>query len=120
LLDGSLGQQHRRRHRSGRSGPADRYRHHRPGPGGRGVRLIADIFPISGFRGWVIAVTLIGMGLLLIYPLWRVLSLRRNPSPKEPENLTQFYGDEDLEGPRLERALGWSLIFVMVVALALP
>jgi len=84
------------------------------------VRLIADIFPISGFRGWLIAVTLIGMALLVIYLLWRVVSLRRNPGTKDPENLTQFYDDEDLEGPRLERALGWSLIFVMVVALALP
>jgi mono/diheme cytochrome c family protein len=84
------------------------------------VRLIADIFPISGFRGWLIAFTLTGIGLLVIYLLWRLVSLRRNPSVKEPENQTPFYGDEDLEGPRLERALGWSLIFVMVVALALP
>jgi len=84
------------------------------------VRLIvADILP-SGFRGWVIAVTLIGMGLLVIYLAWRLISLRRNPSPKDPENLTPFLADEDLEGPRLERVLGWSLIFVMVVALALP
>jgi len=82
--------------------------------------MLADIFPISGFRGWLIAVTLTGMGLLLIYLLWRLVSLRRNPGTKEPENLTPFYDDEDLEGPRLERALGWSLIFVMVVALALP
>ena len=80
------------------------------------MRLIADIFVINGFRGWLIAVTLTGMALLLVYLLWRVLSLRRNPSPKDPENLTPFYDDEDLEGPRLERALGWSLIFVMVVA----
>jgi len=84
------------------------------------VRLmLADILP-SGFRGWVIAVTLIGMALLVIYLGWRILSLRRNPSPKDPENLTRFLDDEDLEGPRLERVLGWSLIFVMVVALALP
>jgi mono/diheme cytochrome c family protein len=84
------------------------------------VRLIvADILP-NGFRGWLIIVTLVGMGLLMAYLGWRILSLRRNPSPKDPENLTPFYEDEDLEGPRLERALGWSLIFVMVVALALP
>jgi mono/diheme cytochrome c family protein len=83
------------------------------------VRLIADIGP-NGFRGWLILVTLVGMGLLVGYLGWRILSLRRNPSPKEPENLTPFYEDGDLEGPRLERALGWSLIFVMVSALALP
>jgi mono/diheme cytochrome c family protein len=84
------------------------------------VRLIGNIFVINGFRGWLIAVTLIGMALLLVYLLWRLVSLRRNPSTKDPENITPFYDDEDLEGPRLERALGWSLIFVMVSALALP
>ena len=30
--------------------------------------------------------------------VWRVLSLRRNPSTKDPENLTPFLADEDLEG----------------------
>ncbi len=80
---------------------------------------LADILP-NGFRGWLITVTLVGMGLLVIYLAWRVLSLRRNPSTKDPENLTPFLADEELEGPRLERVLGWSLIFVMVVALALP
>src|SRR5262249_44705784 len=56
----------------------------------------------------------------LLFLCWRVLSIRRNPSRKTPENLTPYLDDEKLEGPRLERALGWSLIFVMVVALALP
>ena len=81
--------------------------------------IVADILP-NGFRGWLILVTLVGMGLLVAYLGWRIVSLRRNPSSKDPENLTPFYEDEDLEGPRLERALGWSLIFVMVSALALP
>ena len=80
---------------------------------------LAGIVP-NDFRGWVIAVTLIGMVLLALYLGWRILSLRRNPSQKGPENLTTFLPDEDLEGPRLERVLGWSLIFVMVSALALP
>jgi mono/diheme cytochrome c family protein len=68
----------------------------------------------------LIAVTLIGMALLVIYLGWRLVSLRRNPTTKDPENLTPFLPDEQLEGPRLERVLGWSLIFVMVSALALP
>ena len=80
--------------------------------------MLAEAF--QGFRWWFIAITLTGMALLAIYLAWRILSLRRNPSPKEPENLTPYLADEDLEGPRLERVLGWSLIFVMVVALALP
>jgi hypothetical protein len=83
------------------------------------VRLtLAEAF--HGFRWWFIFVTLIVMALLVIYLLWRIVSLRRNPMTKDPENLTTFYDDEDLEGPRLERALGGSLKVVMVVALAHP
>ncbi|MGH8982993.1 MAG: c-type cytochrome [Acidimicrobiia bacterium] len=50
----------------------------------------------------------------------RVLSLRRNPEPAPPQNKTPFLGDEELEGRRLERVLGWSLLFTVVLALALP
>lgn len=50
----------------------------------------------------------------------RVFSLRRNPEPSEPQNKTPFLRDEDLEGRRLERVLGWSLLFTVVLALALP
>jgi mono/diheme cytochrome c family protein len=50
----------------------------------------------------------------------RVFSLRRNPEPAEPQNKTPFLADEDLEGRRLERVLGWSLLFTVVLALALP
>lgn len=72
------------------------------------------------FRTSLIVLNVVGLSLLVIYLGWRVLSLRRNPSVKDPENLTPFLSDDELEGPRLERALGWSLIFVMIVALALP
>jgi mono/diheme cytochrome c family protein len=50
----------------------------------------------------------------------RVLSLRRNPEPSPPPNKTPFLADEDLEGRRLERVLGWSLLFVLITAVALP
>ncbi|HUF84446.1 MAG TPA: c-type cytochrome [Acidimicrobiia bacterium] len=50
----------------------------------------------------------------------RVLSLRRNPEPSPPPNKTPFLDDEDLEGRRLERVLGWSLFFVLITAVALP
>jgi mono/diheme cytochrome c family protein len=72
------------------------------------------------FRSSLIVLTLAVFGGMLVYLGWRVLSVRRNPTRKDPENLTPFLDDEGLEGPRLERALGWSLIFVMIVALALP
>jgi mono/diheme cytochrome c family protein len=50
----------------------------------------------------------------------RVFNLRRNPEPHAPQNKTPFYEDADLEGRRLERVLGWSLLFTVVLALALP
>lgn len=51
--------------------------------------------------------------------VWRVFSVRRNTEPS-PANQAEFLPDEDLEGRRLERVLGWSLIFVMIVAVSLP
>lgn len=72
------------------------------------------------FRTALIVLTLVVLGLMAAYLAWRLVSVRRNPTTKEPENLTPFLDDEGLEGPRLERALGWALIFVMIVALALP
>jgi len=51
--------------------------------------------------------------------LWRVFSLRRNPEPT-PLNQAEFLPDDQLEGPRLERVLGWSLVFVMIFAVSLP
>ena len=52
--------------------------------------------------------------------IWRVFSVRRNPDEKTPANQAEFLPDEDLEGRRLERVLGWSLVFVMIVAVSLP
>jgi mono/diheme cytochrome c family protein len=49
-----------------------------------------------------------------------VMALRRNPEPKKPMNLEPFMDDDKLEGRRLERALGWALVFTLVIALALP
>ena len=51
--------------------------------------------------------------------VWRVFNVRRNTEPT-PANQEEFLPDEDLEGRRLERVLGWSLIFVMIVAVSLP
>jgi mono/diheme cytochrome c family protein len=66
-------------------------------------------------------IVLNGLALLGLagYLIWRVVSLRRNQEPA-PANLTKFLEDEDLEGRRLERVLGWSLLFVLVIAIALP
>jgi mono/diheme cytochrome c family protein len=51
--------------------------------------------------------------------LWRVFSLKRNPEPT-PQNKEEFLADDELEGRRLERVLGWSLVFVLIVAVSLP
>lgn len=51
--------------------------------------------------------------------VWRVFSFRRNPEPP-PANMAEFLPDEDLEGRRLERVLGWSLVFVLIVAVSIP
>jgi mono/diheme cytochrome c family protein len=56
---------------------------------------------------------------IVVFFGYRYLSLRRNPEAKTPSNLTKFFSDDDLEGPRLERVLGWSLIFVAASVLAL-
>lgn len=45
---------------------------------------------------------------------------RRRKRPTTPYNQTAYYNDETLEGPRLERVLGWALCFSAVVAVALP
>ena len=52
--------------------------------------------------------------------IWRVVSLRRNPEPRPPLNLAPGLPDEDLEGRKLERVLGWALLFTVVLAVALP
>jgi len=52
--------------------------------------------------------------------LWRVMSLRRNPEVRPPLNLAPGMLDADLEGRKLERVLGWALLFTIILAVALP
>lgn len=72
------------------------------------------------FRTTLIVINVVAVVLIVAFLAWRILSVRRNPGTKVPENLDGGMSDEQLEGPRLERALGTALIFVLVVALALP
>jgi mono/diheme cytochrome c family protein len=51
---------------------------------------------------------------------YAVMSLRRSPEVKDPPNLGEPLSDEVLEGRRLERVLGWALVFMAVIAVALP
>lgn len=51
---------------------------------------------------------------------YRVLSVRREPVEKPPQNLTPFFDDDTLEGRKLERVLRWALLFSVVIAVGLP
>ena len=44
---------------------------------------------------------------------------RASASRRSPANETQFLSDDDLEGRRLERVLGWSLLFVTMFAVVM-
>lgn len=57
---------------------------------------------------------------LLALGVFAVLSVRRNREKTTPQNLAVFHDDETLEGPHLERVLGWTLFFAAIIAIALP
>lgn len=71
------------------------------------------------FRTILIIVNLIAVAALLVFIGYRVVSLRRNPHHRDPENLTPFYGDDVLEGAHLERALGVALVALVVVLIGM-
>src|SRR3954463_16236104 len=70
----------------------------------RTILILFNLALILGFAGFVI---------------YRVVSLRRNPEPKQPDNLTPFFDDDVLEGAHLERVLGVALIALVIVVLGL-
>jgi mono/diheme cytochrome c family protein len=78
----------------------------------------------NDLRHFLILLNFIAFAALIIYLIWAVLLPRRRGQRDEdeqtPANLTPFYGDEDLEGRRLERVQGWALLFATVIAIALP
>src|SRR6478672_5150530 len=71
------------------------------------------------FRTTLIIINLVAVLGLLGFIAYRVVSLRRNPEPEEPENLTPFFDDDVLEGPHLERVLGVALVALVVAVVAL-
>ena len=82
--------------------------------------MIAAIWK-NDLRHWLIWINFVAFGALLIYVVRSVLSPKRaHTEEKTPANLTPFLPDEDLEGRRLERVLGWALIFAAAFAVALP
>jgi mono/diheme cytochrome c family protein len=71
------------------------------------------------FRTTLILINLVAVAGLLFFIGYRVVSLRRNPEPRQPENLTPFFDDDVLEGPHLERVLGVALVALVVSVVAL-
>lgn len=57
---------------------------------------------------------------LVALAVFAIFSVRRNRVRTPPQNLEVFYDDETLEGPHLERVLGWTLFFIAIIAVALP
>ncbi len=57
---------------------------------------------------------------ILSFILFRVVNLRRNPEVRPPMNVAPGMPDETLEGRKLERVLGWALLFTIILAVALP
>lgn len=72
------------------------------------------------FRQILIAINAAAVLAIVVIVVSRVLNVRRNPEIGSPQNLTEFVDDEELEGRRLERSLGWALLFVVVIAVSLP
>ena len=71
------------------------------------------------FRLTLILLNVVALFVIVGVIAWRVVSLKRNQETT-PANQTPFLDDEGLEGRRLERALGWSLVFVLIIAVSLP
>jgi mono/diheme cytochrome c family protein len=62
----------------------------------------------------------LNLAALLALAVFAIVSVRRNRERPTPQNLAVFHDDDTLEGPHLERVLGWSLFFAAIVAVALP
>ncbi len=56
---------------------------------------------------------------LLLFAVAAIVSARRR-KPEPPANLTEYYDDPTLEGPKLERFLGAAVLFSAVLAASLP
>ncbi|HVW31710.1 MAG TPA: c-type cytochrome [Acidimicrobiia bacterium] len=56
---------------------------------------------------------------LVVFAVLAVVGTRKR-KPADPPNLTPYYDDETMEGPKLERFLGAAVIFSAILAAALP
>ena len=56
---------------------------------------------------------------LVVFAVLAIVGTRKR-KPADPPNLTPYYDDETMEGPKLERFLGAAVIFSAILAAALP
>jgi mono/diheme cytochrome c family protein len=73
-------------------------------------------FDVWGVLFWLNAIVLLSIVGVLVYTTFR----RRPVEERPPANEVAFLDDDELEGPRLERVLGWSLFFFAVFAITMP
>src|SRR6185295_7115455 len=73
---------------------------------------------MSQFRDVLILLNILVVAGILGFVAYRIISLRRNPEEKEPQNLERFYDDDVLEGPHLERVLGVALVALVIATVA--
>jgi len=71
------------------------------------------------FENAIVLLNVVFALVIVGYILYRVFSLRRNPEPRPPVNLAPGMPDAVLEGRKLERVLGWALLFTIVVMFSL-
>jgi mono/diheme cytochrome c family protein len=69
-------------------------------------------FDVWGVLFWLNTIVLLSLAIAI------VVALTRDRAEKAAPNLTPFLEDEDLEGRRLERVLGWALLFSAVLAVS--
>jgi mono/diheme cytochrome c family protein len=72
----------------------------------------------SDVRHFIALFNIIALVAIAGFLVWSVFS-RRRATDKTPANQTPFLSDDDLEGRRLERVLGWSLMFVTIFAVSM-
>ncbi|MET0275455.1 MAG: cytochrome c [Acidimicrobiia bacterium] len=70
-------------------------------------------------RTIIILINLAVVAALVGFLVYRVVSTKRNPGEKTPDNLTPFFDDEVLEGAHLERVLGVALVALVIVLLGM-
>ncbi len=79
--------------------------------------LVAFTVWKSDLRHFIVLFNILAILAIGGYLLWSVFTRKR--VEKSPPNETKFFSDDDLEGRRLERVLGWSLVFVTMFAVAM-